>query len=62
MDRALFPFETLRASGVPDDNGDKAFDDEPLATPSVTAEASEPTAAGNPPAARTVIPIATEAS
>lgn len=30
MDRALHPFETLRATGVPDDQGDKAFDEEPL--------------------------------
>jgi tRNA 2-thiocytidine biosynthesis protein TtcA len=62
MDRALFPFETLRASGVPDDNGDKAFDDEPVATPPAAAEASEPAAQGNPAAPRTVIPIAAEAS
>jgi tRNA 2-thiocytidine biosynthesis protein TtcA len=62
MDRALFPFETLRASGVPDDNGDKAFDDEPVATPPAAPEASEPAAQGNPAAPRTVIPIAAEAS
>ena len=58
MDRALFPFETLRASGVPDDNGDKAFDDEAL-----PAQSPEPFVAGNPAQARAVIPIAaTEAS
>jgi len=61
MDRALFPFETLQASGVPDDNGDKAFDDEPLPA-SAAARPSEPGAPGNPATARTVISIATEAS
>lgn len=61
MDRALFPFETLQASGVPDDNGDKAFDDEPLPA-SAAARPSEPAAPGNPATARTVINIATEAS
>nr|WP_243855431.1 tRNA 2-thiocytidine(32) synthetase TtcA [Aquabacterium sp. A08] len=30
MDRQLFPFETLQTTGVPDDNGDTAFDEEPL--------------------------------
>lgn len=53
MDRALFPFETLRATGEPDENGDKAFDDEPVAAP---------VPQGNPAAPRAVIPIATEAS
>ncbi len=39
MDRALYPFETLRASGVPDAAGDRAFDaDEPLAAPRPTAD------------------------
>jgi tRNA 2-thiocytidine biosynthesis protein TtcA len=34
MDRTLYPFETLRATGVPDAEGDRAFDaDEPLAAP-----------------------------
>jgi tRNA 2-thiocytidine biosynthesis protein TtcA len=28
MDRSLYPFETLRASGRPDPSGDKAFDEE----------------------------------
>ena len=39
MDRQLFPFETLQTTGVPNDNGDTAFDDEPLpAMPSLPAE------------------------
>lgn len=34
MDRRLYPFETLQASGVPDPDGDRAFDeDEPCAPP-----------------------------
>jgi len=64
MDRELFPFQSLRATGVPDENGDKAFDDEPL--PSPGAAAPEPTPATapaerNPSAGRTVIPIAADA-
>jgi tRNA 2-thiocytidine biosynthesis protein TtcA len=35
MDRSLFPFTTLRANGVADAQGDRAFDDDdPCATPS----------------------------
>jgi tRNA 2-thiocytidine biosynthesis protein TtcA len=33
MDRNLHPFGTLRATGVPSADGDKAFDDEPCAPP-----------------------------
>ena len=33
MDKDLFAFKQLTATGVADDNGDKAFDDEPCATP-----------------------------
>ncbi|WP_430699137.1 tRNA 2-thiocytidine(32) synthetase TtcA [Rubrivivax gelatinosus] len=33
MDRKLYPFETLRATGVADGDGDKAFDEEPCAPP-----------------------------
>ena len=34
MDRALFPFTTIRASGQPEPDGDIAFDeDESCATP-----------------------------
>lgn len=52
MDRSLFPFETLRASGEADDDGDKAFDEEPCAPP-----AAAPGAEGNPGWTRPVIPI-----
>ena len=31
LDRRLYPFTSLEASGVPDKGGDKAFDDEPCA-------------------------------
>jgi tRNA 2-thiocytidine biosynthesis protein TtcA len=55
MDRALFPFETLRATGEASDDGDKAFDEEPCA-PSAPG-AGHPAADGNPFQARTVIPI-----
>ena len=37
MDRKLHPFETLRASGIADADGDKAFDDEPCAPPAPVA-------------------------
>ncbi len=30
MDRQLFPFETLQTTGVPSEDGDTAFDEEPL--------------------------------
>ena len=33
MDRNLFPFSTLKPSGLPDAGGDIAFDDEPCAAP-----------------------------
>ena len=66
MDRALHPFQTLRATGVPDEDGDKAFDDEPLPVPqrpltedSDPGEAGQaPRPAGNETARRAVIPIA----
>ena len=45
MDRSLFPFETIRPTGLADPAGDKAFDeddeDEACATPSATAAADE---------------------
>lgn len=52
MDRALFPFETLQATGEASEDGDKAFDEEPCAP---TAPAVAPD--GNPFLARAVIPI-----
>ena len=66
MDRALHPFQTLRATGVADADGDKAFDDEPLpepiAPPRLAAEDGEdapaPRPAGNEAPRRAVIPIA----
>jgi tRNA 2-thiocytidine biosynthesis protein TtcA len=66
MDRALHPFQTLRATGVPDEDGDKAFDDEPLPVPqrpltedSDPGEAGQaPRPAGNETVRRAVIPIA----
>jgi tRNA 2-thiocytidine biosynthesis protein TtcA len=33
MDRNLYPFATLKATGVSDPAGDKAFDDDPCADP-----------------------------
>jgi len=35
MDRNLFPFTTLKANGVADVDGDRAFDDEPCAPPAM---------------------------
>ena len=37
MDRKLFPFTTVKATGVIDAGGDKAFDDEPCAPPALPA-------------------------
>ncbi|OSZ63802.1 tRNA 2-thiocytidine(32) synthetase TtcA [Hydrogenophaga sp. IBVHS2] len=51
MDRQLFPFDTLEATGVPDPDGDKAFDTE------MPAPAG---GAGNLAPARPVIPIAAD--
>jgi tRNA 2-thiocytidine biosynthesis protein TtcA len=60
MDRSLFPFETIRATGEASEDGDKAFDDEPLpraeATPAVETAWHAP--AGNAAAPKPVIPIA----
>ena len=39
MDRQLFPFETLQTTGVPNEDGDTAFDEEPL--PRATALPAE---------------------
>lgn len=52
MDRSLFPFETLRATGEASEDGDKAFDEEPCAPVAVRTDAD-----GNPDWARPVIPI-----
>ncbi|HEY9097014.1 MAG TPA: tRNA 2-thiocytidine(32) synthetase TtcA [Hydrogenophaga sp.] len=65
MDRQLHPFQTIKATGQPSADGDRAFDEEseikpdsPPKTP--VAELDRwAEAAGNENAARTVIPIAT---
>jgi len=61
MDRSLFPFQTIRATGEASEDGDKAFDDEPL--PAVTVEPALPSdeadLMGNATGARAVIPIST---
>ena len=56
MDKSLYPFQTLRTTGAPVEDGDLAFDEEPLEAPPrvVDEDADE----GNAPAPRTVIPIA----
>jgi len=33
MDRTLYPFETIRATGEADEDGDKTFDEEPIEAP-----------------------------
>ena len=38
MDRKLFPFTTIQATGVADPGGDVAFDDEPCAPPAATIQ------------------------
>lgn len=46
MDRSLFPFTTLQATGVPDAQGDRAFDDDescaPVAQPGPSGDPSQP--------------------
>ena len=56
MDRTRYPFQTLKTTGAPVEDGDLAFDEEPLEAPPrvVDEDADE----GNAPAPRTVIPIA----
>jgi tRNA 2-thiocytidine biosynthesis protein TtcA len=63
MARGLHPFQTLRATGVADENGDKAIDDEPLLetttqSPGWDEDSDTPLQAGNEAARRAVIPIA----
>jgi tRNA 2-thiocytidine biosynthesis protein TtcA len=56
MDRSLFPFETLHATGEAFEDGDKAFDEEPL--PAVVRAAPEETGVqGNASPSRAVISI-----
>ncbi|MCV2360422.1 tRNA 2-thiocytidine(32) synthetase TtcA [Paucibacter sp. TC2R-5] len=40
MDRELFPFQTLKATGVPDTNGDIAFDEDESCAPQPQAQSS----------------------
>jgi tRNA 2-thiocytidine biosynthesis protein TtcA len=42
LDRNLYPFETLHATGVPAADGDKAFDDEPCTPPTGTTGGGVP--------------------
>ena len=58
MDRKLFPFESIEATGVADDDGDKAFDDEPVPAPPVNRWEVDPPEPGNARADTAVIPIA----
>mgnify|MGYP006144517117 FL=1 len=59
MDRSLFPFQTIRATGEASEDGDKAFDDEPLPTTVPPLLSDEPDPTGNASSARTVISIST---
>ena len=61
MDRSLFPFQTIRAKGEASEDGDKAFDEEPLPTVTVAPALpfDEAGALGNATGARAVIPIST---
>jgi tRNA 2-thiocytidine biosynthesis protein TtcA len=61
MDRGLFPFETIRATGEASEDGDKAFDEEPLpgAARPLPSVQDWSTPQGNASAPATVIPIAT---
>ena len=55
MDRKLFPFESIEVTGEVDEDGDKAFDEEPLPDPIPPTTDDE---TGNEVPARAVIPIA----
>jgi tRNA 2-thiocytidine biosynthesis protein TtcA len=57
MDRRLYPFQTIQTTGEASEDGDKAFDEEPLEAPPVASEAPDG-AAGNARARAAVIPIA----
>jgi tRNA 2-thiocytidine biosynthesis protein TtcA len=57
MDRELHPFDTLEATGEPDEHGDKAFDDEAVVSPPEQTERF--VKVGNAAPDRTVIPIST---
>jgi tRNA 2-thiocytidine biosynthesis protein TtcA len=58
MDRKLFPFETLQATGVADEDGDKAFDEEPVSPPAAVRWEIEQPVPGNTRTETAVIPIA----
>ncbi|MDO9202350.1 MAG: tRNA 2-thiocytidine(32) synthetase TtcA, partial [Hydrogenophaga sp.] len=58
LDTKLHPFTTLQATGVASEDGDKAFDEEPLPAPEFDTKALL-TEAGNDSRAKAVIPIAT---
>jgi tRNA 2-thiocytidine biosynthesis protein TtcA len=59
MDRQLFPFSTLEVTGEASEDGDKAFDDEPLEAPAAPPADESDKASGNASLRSTVIPIAT---
>ena len=60
MDRELHPFASLEATGEPDEDGDKAFDEETVATVATPPTETERFVnAGNARTDRAVIPIST---
>ncbi len=61
MDRSLYPFQALQTTGAPVEDGDMAFDEEPLAASSLRSESPE-AKDGNDLAPRAVIRIATAAT
>ena len=58
MDRSLFPFETIRATGEASEDGDKAFDDEPLPAAAPTELPQRVAFEGNASSPAKVVPIA----
>ncbi|MDO9436299.1 tRNA 2-thiocytidine(32) synthetase TtcA [Hydrogenophaga sp.] len=58
MDRSLFPFETIRATGEASEDGDKAFDDEPLPAAAQPVLPQRVAFEGNGSAPAAVVPIA----
>ncbi len=58
MDRSLFPFATIRATGEASEDGDKAFDDEPLPVAAAPVLPPRMSFEGNGSASTAVVPIA----
>lgn len=57
MDRSLYPFQNIKTTGAPVEDGDLAFDEEPLEAPRPPRDEEDDAADGDAPPSRPVIPI-----